>query len=299
VLGDTVACIQYHTWWPGGSDPFYLANVTENTARTNYYQPGSKYVPRAFIDGILDGGSSYSMWGNFIRGRAIVDAPVKIDLEGSFSAPNGLVRVLVEATDFLSYSDLRIFAVITESGIFFNAPNGTTIHNQTMRDMLPNSSGDPVSLMSPGDTLLREYSFIADVAWEIPNCDVVVFLQDNATKEILQAASQDILSLGIEESAARGSRIARLELSTGYPNPFKERAQVRYSIPSSGHVGLRVYDSAGNLVRTLLSGDAPAGTYIEYWDGRDESGRELASGVYFSRLSFGGETRVSRITLLR
>jgi hypothetical protein len=276
-----------------------VANVSENTARINYYQPSSRYVPRSFVDGILDAGFNYPMWGNFIRGRSIVDARIKIDLEGSYAAPNGMVRVLVEATDFLSYSDLRVFVVITESGIFYNAPNGTNIHDQTMRDMIPGSSGDPVSLMSPGDTLLREYNFIVDAAWDEGNCDVVVFVQDYATKEILQAASQNILLLGVEERGAPRSEIVRMGLSTGFPNPFKDRTQIQYSIPSSGHVELRVYDSAGNLVRTLLSGDESAGIHTEYWDGRDDSGRELASGVYFSRLSFKQETRVSRVSLLK
>ena len=292
-------CIQYHTWWPSSADPFYSANVSENTARTNYYQPGSKYVPRAFIDGILDGGSTYSMWGNFMRGRAVVDAPIRIDLEGSYAAPNGMVRVHVEATDFLSYSDLRVFVVITESNIFFAGPNGTTIHNQTMRDMIPSSSGDPVSLMSPGDTLIREYNFTKGGTWDENNCDVVVFVQDNATKTILQAASQDILLLGVEESVNRGRDAVRLALSDGYPNPFRDRTEIEYQIPSAGRVELRIYDSAGNLVRTLLSGTESAGIHIETWDGKDDSGRELASGVYFSRLSFGGEARVSRVSLIR
>ena len=293
MLGDTVTCIRYHVWWPSSGDPFYQANIAENTARTNYYSVSG--VPNARVDGIINAGSNYAMWGNFIRGRAVVDAPVRLELQGSYAPPNGMVRVLGEATDFLSYSDLRLFVILTEDEIFYAAK----YYNQTMRDMIPTSSGDPCYLLSPGDTLLREYNYVVDGAWDGSKVNVVVVLQDYATREVLQVASDRITALGVEEGLARDSRPVHLALSSGYPNPFKDRTQMEYTVPSAGHVEIRVYDSAGNLVRTLLSGTVSAGTYVERWDGRDDFGRELASGVYFSRLSFGGEARVSRVSLIR
>ena len=301
ALGDTVTCIQYHTWWPSSSDPYYQANIAENTARTNYYQPGNKWVPWGNIDGIVVGGTGYTQWGNFIRGRYIVDAPVDIRLQGYYSDPNGMVRVLVEATDFLSFSSLRVFVVITEDDIFWPGPNGTQIHEQTMRDMIPSSSGDPISLSSPGDTLLREYNFTIDGSWEVSNCNAVVFIQDYATKEIVQSALSGVLDLtmpGVEEIEAR--RTASLfALSPGYPNPFSDRARIEYTIPLNGRVQLHIYDSSGSLVRTLVRGWESAGKHTEYWDGNDDHGREVASGIYFSRLSYEGNTRAIKLSLVR
>jgi len=299
ALGDTVTCIQYHTWWPSPSDPYYQANIAENTARTNYYQPGTKYVPWGNIDGIIVGGFTYSQWGNLIRGRAIVDAPVDIQLQGYYNDPNGMVRVLVEATDFLSFSSLRVFVVITEDDIFWSAPNGTQIHDQTMRDMIPGATGDPVSLSSPGDTLLREYNFTVDAGWDDSNCNVAVFIQDYTTKEILQSALSRIADLvGVEEIEAR--RTASLfALSPAYPNPFGDRARIDYTIPSNGRVQLHIYDSSGSLVRTLVRGWESAGKHMEYWDGNDDHGREVASGIYFSRLSYEGNTRAIKLSLVR
>ncbi len=250
------------------------------------------------MDGIIDGGFNYAMWGNFIRGRSAVDAPVRLELEGSYSSPSGMVRVLAEATDFISLSSLRIFVVITEDSILFSAPNGTQIHNQTMRDMIPGSTGDPVSLMSPGDTLVREYNFTIGGAWDEDHCNVVVLIQDYTTKEVLQVASARIYLLGIEEKEL-SSRPRVLRLSAPRPNPFKDRATIEYVLPSKGHVELRIYDSAGSHVRTLVDGDSAPGTHTEYWDGRDSSGREVSSGVYFSHLSFEGEVRVGRMSLIR
>jgi hypothetical protein len=293
TLGDTVTCIRYHVWWPSSGDPFYQANIPENTARTNFYGVGG--VPNARVDGIINAGSNYSMWGNFIRGRAVVDAPVDLELQGYYAAPNGMVRVLAEVTDFLAYSDLRLFVILTEDSIFYAAK----YYSQTMRDMIPTSSGDPVTLFSPGDTLLREYNYTVDGAWDGSKVNVVVVLQDYTSKEVIQVASTRITLLGVEEGIVREAHPVRLALSDGFPSPFRDRTRIEYTIPSAGHVDIRVYDSAGNLVRTLLSGTEVAGTHLEHWDGRDDSGRELASGVYFSRLSFGGESRVSRVSLIR
>lgn len=273
----------------------YQANIAENTARTNFYQPASKYVPRAFIDGIIDGQYFYSMWGNFIRGRAIVDAPVDMQLQGYYIGPDGMVRVLAEVTDFLLFSSLRVFVIITEDNVFY----ASDYWHQTMRDMIPSSNGDPVTLMSPGDTLLREYDFTIDGSWDDTNCNVVVILQDYTTKEILQSAVSRIADLtGVEEIEGRRSA-SLFALSPGYPNPFNDRARIEYTIPSNGRVELRIYDSSGSLVRTLARGWESAGKHVEYWDGRDDHGREVASGIYFSRLSYEGNTRASKMSLVR
>jgi len=129
---------------------------------------------------------------------------------------------------------------------------------------------------------------------------VVVFIQDYATKEILQCASSRIseLQVGIEES--EGRNLASLfALSPGYPNPFSDRARIEYTIPSNGRVELHIYDSSGSLVRTLVRGWESAGKHVEYWDGNNDSGREVASGIYFSRLSHEGNTRATKLSLIR
>ena len=268
----------------------------------SYYFSGSFYIPHAIVDGILDAGTGYTMWGNFIRGRAVVDAPVSIQLEGYTTMPpnQGVVRVLAEATDFLSFATMRLFVVITEDSIYYNAPNGTQWHNQTMRDMLPTAYGDPITgFMSPGDTIVREYSY--DISsWAADKCNVVVFIQDYATKEILQCASSRIseLTVGIEESEGRDLG-PLFTLSPGCPNPFNDRARIEYTIPSAGRVKLHIYDSSGSLVRTLVRGWESAGKHMEYWDGKDDHGREVASGIYFSRLSYEGNTKASKVSLVR
>ncbi|MEZ4654962.1 MAG: FlgD immunoglobulin-like domain containing protein [Candidatus Eisenbacteria bacterium] len=89
------------------------------------------------------------------------------------------------------------------------------------------------------------------------------------------------------------ARVERLGLSCG-PNPFVEATRIGYALPDPGSVTLRIYDSAGRIVRTLLSGvERTPGPSSVQWDGKDDHGREVAGGVYRLRLDAGrtSETR--------
>lgn len=67
-------------------------------------------------------------------------------------------------------------------------------------------------------------------------------------------------------------------------NPFRERAELEFALPSAGPARLTVFDVAGRRVRTLVNEGAGAGTHVVVWDGTDETGRAAASGSYFVRL---------------
>jgi flagellar hook assembly protein FlgD len=62
---------------------------------------------------------------------------------------------------------------------------------------------------------------------------------------------------------------------------------------------LTIHDVEGRRVATLVDGIQPAGRRVVSWDGREDSGAEAASGIYFTRLESAGETRVQKIQLLR
>lgn len=94
-----------------------------------------------------------------------------------------------------------------------------------------------------------------------------------------------------------------LHLVQNYPNPFRERTVISYQLPGVGtglvSVRLKIYDISGSLVRTLVDQDLKPDTYHLSWDGRDEQGMEVNSGVYFSRLSAGGVKDTKKMILLR
>ena len=83
------------------------------------------------------------------------------------------------------------------------------------------------------------------------------------------------------------------------PNPFAAHAGVRFSLPVAGSVRVDVLDAAGRMVRRLHDAPLAAGAHRLAWDGRTDDGTRAAPGVYLCRLSFGGDTRVQRLTRLR
>jgi flagellar hook assembly protein FlgD len=91
----------------------------------------------------------------------------------------------------------------------------------------------------------------------------------------------------------------RFRLYGAYPNPFNPRTTLRFDTPAANHIDLSVYDAAGRRVRTLRSGVIPQGRWSIVWDGTDEHGRQLASGVYFVKLLSGKFLGTSKTILMR
>lgn len=84
------------------------------------------------------------------------------------------------------------------------------------------------------------------------------------------------------------------------PNPFNPQTTIRYSLPESGRIDLAVYDLSGKRIRTLAAGEfVAAGDHAATWNGRDDSGRFAATGVYFFRLDAGGTSSIRRATLVK
>lgn len=73
-------------------------------------------------------------------------------------------------------------------------------------------------------------------------------------------------------------------LRQNYPNPFNPITRISFDLPSGSHVGLKIHDARGMVVRTLVDGRYDAGTHDVIWDGRDGLGRPAAAGLYFYRL---------------
>ncbi|MGH7725863.1 MAG: S8 family serine peptidase [Candidatus Eiseniibacteriota bacterium] len=87
-------------------------------------------------------------------------------------------------------------------------------------------------------------------------------------------------------------------LATPSPNPFRERASIRFGLARAGDVRLELFDVAGRRVRTLVEGAHDAGTHVALWNGRDEHGRRIGAGVYFVRLVTPGRTFHARLVAL-
>jgi len=88
-------------------------------------------------------------------------------------------------------------------------------------------------------------------------------------------------------------------LSKNYPNPFNPTTTIEYAIPSSGKVELVVYNMAGQKVRTMVNETKEAGFFKTVWDGRNDRGETVASGLYFYKLVSGKFNKIEKMTLVK
>ena len=73
-------------------------------------------------------------------------------------------------------------------------------------------------------------------------------------------------------------------LNQNYPNPFNPKTTIKYELPNSGDISLKIYNVTGQLVKTLVDNHKEAGYHTIEWNGDDENGRSVASGIYIYRL---------------
>jgi len=92
---------------------------------------------------------------------------------------------------------------------------------------------------------------------------------------------------------------AAATLRCNYPNPFNPTTVIPFSLRSGGMVELSIYDATGRRVKGLVKGALPAGGHETVWDGTDDRGRSVASGVYFARLGHAGGHAVIKLVLVR
>jgi hypothetical protein len=102
------------------------------------------------------------------------------------------------------------------------------------------------------------------------------------------------------DAQTRTAEGGRTELSaTASPNPFNPNTTIHFSLPVSGNADLVIYDLAGRKVKTLASGYLEAGDHQVPWNGRDDTGRQVASGTYVYQLRAGAKVHSNRMVLLK
>ena len=91
------------------------------------------------------------------------------------------------------------------------------------------------------------------------------------------------------------------ELTLGplYPNPFNEVITIPYAVPAQTTYSLTIHDPSGRLVKKLEQGNAQAGRYRVFWDGCNESGVRISSGLYIVRMTTPKGVRMQRMVLLK
>lgn len=102
-----------------------------------------------------------------------------------------------------------------------------------------------------------------------------------------------------EELKVRVEAPSSFSLCRNYPNPFNRETRIKYQLPKTCHVKLQIHNVLGQVIKTLVDSYQEAGYYTLSWDGRDNQGREVVSGVYFCRMEAGRFIKISRLVLVR
>jgi subtilisin family serine protease len=92
---------------------------------------------------------------------------------------------------------------------------------------------------------------------------------------------------------------AAFSLAQNYPNPFNPKTVMAFGLPVTGQTTLEVYDIMGRKVKTLVDGVLPAGTHNVVWDGTDNHGTSVASGIYFYKLAHGEKVITRKMMMLK
>jgi hypothetical protein len=92
---------------------------------------------------------------------------------------------------------------------------------------------------------------------------------------------------------------SRFELLQNYPNPFNPTTEIGFALPERAHVSLEIYNVLGQNVRTLINSDMEAGFNHVTWNGADNSGSAVASGIYFYKLSANDKVFIRKMSLLK
>jgi hypothetical protein len=135
---------------------------------------------------------------------------------------------------------------------------------------------------------------------EAPNAVFAVAARDDIG-QVREDASDSPFTIEIYDPTGIEPSVCANRLENAYPNPFNPTTTIRYSIAAAGRVSLRIYNAAGQLVRTLVDeAQLPrAEGFSVVWDGADNRGRSVSSGVYFLKLTAGDFSQTRKAVLLR
>ena len=160
-----------------------------------------------------------------------------------------------------------------------------------------------------GEKVVSAAPSLMDIVKDTPSSPVDVIVVRRALNE-LETVSEKSHSVKITiqflrlwlENANRS--VSETRLLPNYPNPFNPETWIPYQLAKAADVSVTIYDVGGRLVRTVSIGFKPVGYYLTreraaYWDGRNETGEPVSSGVYFLQFVAGDFATTQRVVIVK
>jgi len=104
---------------------------------------------------------------------------------------------------------------------------------------------------------------------------------------------------GPDRSSILSNAPQDLTLDNNFPNPFNPTTQIKFGLPTSTHVRLQIMNIRGQIVQVLVDDERPAGWYTVTWDGKNESGIDVASGIYLYMIEADNKKILKKMTIIR
>jgi len=120
------------------------------------------------------------------------------------------------------------------------------------------------------------------------------------TYEIAEINTIDFDKITSVEDAEKVSHIIKsFKLLQNYPNPFNPSTTIQYELPKQGDVKVRIFNTTGQLIKTIVNQNQPAGLHKKVWNGQNESGHKVASGFYIYAVEFDNTVLTKKMILLK
>jgi hypothetical protein len=264
-----------------------IYNFEVTSARTIVYDDGQPYwVPGA----TLPGDGSYTQFhfsdvgidsGLVHQVKLFLSDPGTFDLriyQGTAGQPGGLI----DSVAGLVCPYQQWYTVdVTDMNIITNDPNGVVVGH----------------IIGPGDSIgvLRDY--ILDHPNNMWNYISNAWSPGTSGDHMIRLKVIPSDLIGIAEKP--GEQYSTFGLGQITPNPISTHTTIKYHLATPQKVSLKVYDIAGQLVRTLVTANEQAGSHEVTWDSKDTRGNHVASGVYFVKLEAGDNTATRKLLLIK
>lgn len=283
------------------NDPYWQLGVAGDNATTGIWvrvDPNGTYYGTINVqpedDHTPAPGTKCFVTGNGAVGGGAGDADVD----------NGCTTLQTPVLDLsgVSFAFLRYWRWYGESG--------SAIDDQFVVEISDDGGANwtPVETVVSNENVWTEVTADVDALVDLTSQVTIRFVAcDLNTQGLVEAAIDDFAietySPGIDTDVeAAVPVIPTTRLMKSRPNPYHPNGgeiAIRFALPTPQSADVRIYDVTGRVVRTLADGHFPAGEHNLTWDGRDETGREVSSGVYFYRLKTDDRTESRRLTLVR
>lgn len=173
-------------YWPSSTDPFYLANPTDNGARQTYYNITG--TPTMKCDGTT---ASWTSIQSTIQSRMTVASPLWLDLSATVNGNNLIVTTSAVANQTISGNYVMQIVLLDRYSYLPNSPNGQPHHYHAMLKMAPTASGQAFSAAA-NDTVHHTATIALNPSWQIANLDIACFVQNNTSKEVIQSHCEQV-----------------------------------------------------------------------------------------------------------